>query len=294
MLGPAQRIEADNFAQWVYALEGNFHRDHRQGPAVVATNFEDRGVRREEYCWEGKRHRPASEGPAVIETDASGNVVLQIYVEHGLRHRDPSEGAAWHGFEDGLEFWEYNAQDKLHREDGPAIIGRDPVTGVIACEKYSRHGEPHRRHGPALITRDRETGVLLGEEYYSFGQLHRDAGPAYVGYNLESGKVTYEEYCRDGQTHRDDGPAVIIRYPDGSPHIERWYRGNDCHRDPKDGPAHCERDAQGRVITEEYWEHGVVAEPPSVAATTPNRRARRAKATAGGQSHAKSREDSHA
>lgn len=301
-IGPAQSIETEVFQQRAYAVNGKFHRDpnegpawHRKdasrerteyivrghlhrdpvkGPALIDTNFEDRGTRREEYFWEGQLHRPSSEGPAVIETDASGNRVLEIYVEHGLRHRDPKEGPAWHGIENGVDVWEYCVAGKLHREDGPAAAGRDPTTGVIICEKYFHHGELHHEHGPAVIARDRETGVLLSEEYFSRGQLHRDDGPAYIEHNPQSGVITYEEYCRDGQTHRDDGPAVIAYHLDGCRSIERWYRRNDYHRDPRAGPAVTLWNADGTII-EEFWSNNEHIET-RYPAVPPNRRARRA------------------
>lgn len=90
-----------------YRVNGRLHRDPADGPALIDPRFEGRDVRSEEYYWDGEFHRPTSEGPAVHQTDAQGRCVRQLYAEHGLRHRDPSEGPAWWGIEDGVEKAEY-------------------------------------------------------------------------------------------------------------------------------------------------------------------------------------------
>lgn len=59
-------------------------------------------------------------------------------------------------------------EEKLHREDGPAIISSDKI-----C--YNIEGKEHRLDGPAVIT----PSVL---EWLRKGKLHREDGPASIGF----------------------------------------------------------------------------------------------------------------
>jgi hypothetical protein len=166
--GPALAIAAPGGEVLVelYAEEGSWHRDPAEGPAIFDVNFNMSGVRREEYWLHGVKHRLSAEGPAVIETDAAGNRILEIYIEHGLRHRDPSAGPAWHGFENGLQVWEYTVRGELHRDDGPAVIGRDPQGRIVRQEFWEsglRREEaarpPNRRARRAAKNRPRKRRV---------------------------------------------------------------------------------------------------------------------------------------
>src|SRR5262249_53143194 len=157
-------------------------------------------------CQHGKWHRPSTEGAAVIETDASGRRVLEIYNEHGVRHRDAKEGPAWYGFENGVEYWEYCVHGKMHRDecDGPAVVGRDEKTGAVVCEEYYRDGQMHRTDGPAQTVRDMTTGMVVHEAHFRKGRCHRDPfeGPAFMSRDLEAGTM-YEQYIWRGKIHRD-------------------------------------------------------------------------------------------
>jgi len=67
-------------------------------------------------------------------------------------------------FEDGNKFWYLN--EKLHREQGPAVISPD------GTKEWYLNGERHREQGPAVIDSD---GY---KEWYFNGKLHRVDGPA--------------------------------------------------------------------------------------------------------------------
>ena len=62
----------------------------------------------------------------------------------------------------------YNNSGRLHREEGPAVIGPNGE-----CEWY-RNGLRHRTDGPAFVS---PIGV---KEWYLHGKLHRTDGPAVI------------------------------------------------------------------------------------------------------------------
>lgn len=66
-------------------------------------------------------------------------------------------------FSDGTKQWRLNG--KLHRVDGPAIIG-------LGDERWMQHGNFHREGGPAVT-------MSNGSEFwYLHGNIHRTDGPA--------------------------------------------------------------------------------------------------------------------
>ena len=87
---------------------------------------------------------------------------------------DMEYGAAvkehWPGAPDPIreEHWRGNL---LHREDGPAVVVRDPRSGVVVEEKWYCRNEIHRPDGPAVIRRHPVTGDVLRAEYYLEGDL---------------------------------------------------------------------------------------------------------------------------
>jgi len=106
----------------------------------------------------------------------------------------------------------YYKGGKIHREDGPAHIGKGGL------RIWYGNGQFHREDGPAYI---REDGTKI---WYKNGQLHRNDGPA-----IENGNGTMEWYWHH-QRHREDGPA--IEWAKGG---KEWYRNGLQHRE--DGPA---------------------------------------------------------
>lgn len=229
--GPAMYCKTRDNEVWEFWVHGLLHRDSTDGPALIETNLEGRGIRREEYYQLGLLHRPSNDGPAVIGTDASGERFLEIFCEHGERHRDPKQGPARHFKDDLGEEWEYVVNGKRHRDaaDGPAFIFT-----------YA-NGKP-----------------VCGEEYYKEGRWHRPAseGPAILQVD-PSGKRLFEIYVEDGEPHRDpkSGPAWYS-VEDGIIEIRYQVRGA-FHRDERDGPARTQiHEATGIVVVEDYWRHG--------------------------------------
>jgi len=104
------------------------------------------------------------------------------------------------------------AAQPLHRDGGPALIGR------TVLEWYD-HGTLHREDGPARI--DASDGI----RWLRNGTLHRDGGPAQVDFRAGVG------YFREGRPHRVDGPALF----GGDTRSRQWWRDGERHRDG--GPA---------------------------------------------------------
>lgn len=257
--GPALHYTTKDNEVWEFTVNGGLHRELTDGPAFIDSNFEGRGVRREEYYRDGQLHRPSHEGPAMIEIDVSGRTVREVYFEQGQRHRNPKEGPAWHGFEEGFETWEYITRGELHRDEqeGPAVVSRDPGTGVIVREEYFRNGQWHREHGPALLTRDAATGKMLREEYYQNEQLHRLNGPASSDRD-QAGRLVLEFWCKNGIMHRDpnDGPAWTYRHETEGTTRQDYIVDGQIHRDPQHGPAVIVRDVSGVIVERQYWVNG--------------------------------------
>jgi len=146
--------------------------------------------------------------------------------------------------EDGkIRYAEYFCVDKLHNENGPAMIGwyEDGQkkyefyysngirykgifynsSGSKSSEVYyDKDGNHHREDGPALIYWDYYDKVWK-ESFYKHGKYHRKDGPALISY--ENGKKEYEKYFKDGNEHREDGPAIIIYNPDNGKVIDKQY-----------------------------------------------------------------------
>ena len=88
--------------------------------------------------------------------------------------------------ESGKQSWYLN--DKLHREDGPAIIRAD------GSQSWCLNDKLHREDGPAIISAN-------GTEIWCLNdKLHREDGPAIISANgtqewwLNGIKLTEEEF----------------------------------------------------------------------------------------------------
>jgi len=100
--------------------------------------------------------------------------------------------------EHGAKYWYVN--NKLHREDGPAI---EYASG---SKSWYVNDKRHREDGPAIECAD-------GTKYwYVNDKRHRSDGPA-----VEGASGTKSWYV-NGKLHREDGPAV--EWADGS---KSWY-----------------------------------------------------------------------
>ena len=122
----------------------------------------------------------------------------KFYYKDDKLHRE--DGPAVVHTDGNFSYW---IDDKKHREDGPAVIYSN---GDI---EYRIEGKLHREDGPAVIYANG------GVEYWIEGKLHREDEPAAI---YSSGTV---EYYVEGELHREDGPAVI--YPNGT--LEYWIDG---------------------------------------------------------------------
>jgi hypothetical protein len=169
---------------------------------IQVTDLESGVIVREEYLRDKKRHRNPREGPAFIERDRVTGIIT------------------------AEEYW-VNAV--LHREDGPARIGRE-ADGNVFFEEYCFNGQLHRNSadGPAVVVRSWDTGIgiVLAEEYYWCGKFHRDCseGPARIFREMDTGKLYNEEYWVDGKAvtaprHRACQSQPMVRKSRPSPYI---------------------------------------------------------------------------
>jgi hypothetical protein len=90
-------------------------------------------------------------------------------------------------------------KETLFREGQTVEIERDPVTGTITYEAWSRHGKQDRAKGPAVSLRNGATGVVTHEAWYKDGKLDRFDGPAYIERDGNTGIVTREAWFKDGK-----------------------------------------------------------------------------------------------
>lgn len=111
---------------------------------------------------------------------------------------------------------------RLHRDEreGPALIERNPESGLIVYAMYYWRGRRHREGGPAAIEYSQNGETLLGIDYMQHGVPHRDPreGPAQIRYSFSGNNVATEEYYRvNGQEWRspEEGPCYIARTQDG-------------------------------------------------------------------------------
>lgn len=100
-----------------------------------------------------------------------------------------------------------------------ATIGNTRFTKYIGP-----NGKLHRDDGPAYIEDQLVTGTRR-EWWYSNGNFHSDDGPAYRYLNVQ-GKVEFEEWRRNGRLHRIGGPAAR-NVLTGKDH---WYVDGKRHR----------------------------------------------------------------
>jgi len=157
----------------IWMKYGKIHRD-RDLPAIITPTGNRYWVKH------GLQHRER-DLPAVIMYNDS----LFIWMKEGRVHRDNGKPAI-----ECPMFKRWFINGVLHREIGPAVIGKDGY-------EWFQHGKLHSiGDSPAII---RVEGQM---EWYKNGLLHRDNGPAVIdGIRME--------WYKNGKRHRDDGPAVI-------------------------------------------------------------------------------------
>jgi hypothetical protein len=155
----------------------------------------------------------------------TGAVVLETYLLNNRRHRDPAEGPAIIGRDPVtrvVTFEEYFAHGRLHRLDGPAAIIRDAATGIVVSEWYGREGQPHREDGPSYLLRDPATGIITHEVYTQYGLPHREPdAPTAIDRDAATGAITHQEFF-----HSDFAESVA-RHRQRVTARRRPRRGND-------------------------------------------------------------------
>jgi len=180
------RFEIDKIGNKFWTLNNEYHRE--DGPAIEYMNGH------KEWRINGRLHR--EDGPAIENNE--GMKGMNMWYLNGLLHRE--NGPAME-FDSGTKYWYYYNQkvecksledfqkiiksmnknicildehenktwlldDKLHREDGPAIEYKDGTKAWLLHEKL------HRIDGPAIEKNN-------GDKYWYFNdQLHRLDGPA--------------------------------------------------------------------------------------------------------------------
>lgn len=120
----------------------------------------------------------------------------------------------------------YNAQGKLHREDGPASTHYN-VDGELSLERWYKNGVMHRDGGKPALTRYKVDGFGRHcEDCYVSNKLHNDSGPACI--TEYDGYKNYKYYNDD--THicemdvEDNGRIKYMKWDSGTPpEIEDQY-----------------------------------------------------------------------
>lgn len=164
------------------------------------------------------------------------------------------------GFKDVLSHdWYISIGEKYqyHREDGPARIEYDAVSGKVIAEKWYHYGHFHRMNGPAFVKYN-HSGKVIVEQWFESNRLHRVGGPALIEHDSEGGELWIEKWYDHARLHRLDGPAYVEYKKEESSkiHCVKWYMLGRLHR--IDGPA-IERWRQGtdEKIVELWYENGV-------------------------------------
>jgi hypothetical protein len=87
----------------------------------------------------------------------------------------------------------------LHgKANAPAVIEYHKATHIRIREEW-RFQVLHRENGPARMLRDRLTGNVVKEEWFICGQHHRTEGPAVAKYDRVTGATIYEAFWENGK-----------------------------------------------------------------------------------------------
>lgn len=138
---------------------------------------------------------------AVVDLHASGFFISRKFLEAILSKESEVK------IVNGIEKWYSN--NRLHRNDGPAILDKD------GNKVWMSHGRRHRVDGPAV---ELSNGTRA---WFSRGRLHRKDGPA-----IERHDGRLEWYQR-GERHREDGPAIELA---GDKFEYEWWQNGKRHR----------------------------------------------------------------
>jgi hypothetical protein len=146
--------------------------------------------------------------------------------------------------------YEFN---KLHNEDGPAIL---KVDGYNLYLEHRINGKLHNCNEPALV---HFNDNLYHIAYYKNNKLHCENGPAeiYDEYNI----LYIERWKINGLYHRENAPAFIVKTDlIDIPNIKKYYNNGVLHN--INGPAWIEEFEEynkekyylfGKQLSKQIW-----------------------------------------
>lgn len=175
----------------IWRQDGAIHRE--DGPAVVLTDKTGHVLVSEWYC-RGNKHRVGA--PAVI--GKYNDKHIEEWYQDGVRHREggPAVTIIWN---DRIIHRYYRAGVR-HRDAGPAYI--EVACGWMTVEKWYCDDRLHRENGPA-IRREWNHDGGTAQEWFLRGMLHRVNGPAVI---VETQTTSRHGWYQNGALcARDDG-----------------------------------------------------------------------------------------
>lgn len=148
---------------------GQRHRD--DGPALIEWEPQTQTKILEIWAVGGSIHRDG-DLPAYVERERSSGMTITVkYYQNGEIHRDQGPASIYRNAESGIavrQVWMLHAQS--HRDgDKPAEIIRNSDTGVITEEHFAQNNLWHRENGPAVIRRDPVSGEICDTIFYLHG-----------------------------------------------------------------------------------------------------------------------------
>lgn len=181
---------------------------------------------------------------AIIETTKENEnttkektIVNQVLIEEivytelpvGLGRKNKNKVVRFFSYPSGvLEEIKWYKNDKLHKDDAPAVVEYYEDGKTIRSEQWYKKGQLYRYYKDyALIKYYRDGSVMLKKKYLN-GQLD---GPNAIVKYYPNKKVKLEVSYRDGEL--DGSPAVVAYDKNGKKKYEKWYRNNRLHNYPK-------------------------------------------------------------
>jgi len=136
---------------------GEYHRPHELGPAVIRSNGTC------VYFENGKRHRPHELGPAVILSDGS-----HLYYEHEKLHRPATLGPAIIlSFGIGTKYYWENGIEKTLKEF-------QAIYKIQRWFRWQRFYNKHRELFEKVIGLPANHDLVLGKLYPEGGDLYKE------------------------------------------------------------------------------------------------------------------------
>ena len=184
-------------------------RHREDGPAIIERNR--LGDLTEQWFRHGQAYEPTAHERMRWEASKLARGPFHDETLESLAGREPSMGATREVWSASVGTTATAAADyPLHREDGPAVVERDPAAGRVVWLGWYENNQGHRIDGPDCQIFDKATGVCVEETHRRRGKLHRLDGPADTRRDPQ-GNTTCEEWWRNGTTFRQNGPSLIHR-----------------------------------------------------------------------------------